>query len=330
MPANFGDSPKAPAWLRPERKSGEYTSLPDHFFEGHDILADRDTRDTKPNSSGAGDLGCSPSQDRPGFSLPFSPPEENIQSLPATATPRGCTRTGGHVPRSASKRRRFTEQRPHVLSEAELETGMGLQSAAHGSSSVLGLPTSPRVYSISAPPRRSPRLHASRSDTVCPVRRRTARTVVVSSDRRRGIRPQHQASPAQGILVQLAEEQREEELSLQRLVTPKKQDIGLTAAPGSGRRLMQALLSEEAEQAAALDQLISPTRVQALPGEAPGSTSTASWCLGNEGGEDARLFQQHLLEDTREEVCAAGEYSLTFTTWIQLSGCREIQQKRCA
>ena len=205
-------------------------------------------------------------------------------------------------------------QSPHALSEANFETGMGLQRAADASCSVLGFTTSPGVDSISSPRRRSPRLHASRSEAVLPAREGETSTGAVSSGKRRGIRAQHQGSPARSILGQLAEEQHEEELALQRLVTPRKPDNELTAAPGSGRRVIQALLSEEAEQAAALDQLISPQRRQAPPQAAPGSMSTASWCLGEERGEDARLLQQDPCGDRHTEVRAAGEYSVTSTT----------------
>ena len=95
MPAMLEGSPEAPAWLRPEPVSGEQTSLPDHFFEGHDILADQDTRDTEAGSFSAADLMCSPSRDRADFSMPLSPALENVQfSVPAMSTPQGPHKGG--------------------------------------------------------------------------------------------------------------------------------------------------------------------------------------------------------------------------------------------
>ena len=121
---------------------------------------------------------------------------------------------------------------------------------------------------------------------------------------------QHQPSPGPGIFGQLAEEQLEEEQALQRLVTPRKHSSELPAAPGSGRRLMQALLSEEAEQAAALDQLLSPKRLQAAAHAVPGSTSRASCGLGINAERDTKPLHQCSLADQHGQGPFAGMYPL--------------------
>ena len=311
MPAVLEGSPEAPAWLKPDLVSGNQTSLPDHFFEGQDILADGDMRDTEQDSFSAADLPCSPCRDRPDLSMPLSPAMESLHfPAPAISTPNGRTGTAGHMLRTASKRRRSAMQSPCRLEEAHLNTDMDLPGA-DASCSVLGLASSPRVDSIISPLRRSPRLHAPKLDVSSPAREEDASAGLLDSSGRQWLdsSAQHKVSPAQGILGQLAEEQHKEEQALQRLITPRKHDTELPAAPGSGRRVVQALLNEEAEQAAALDQLLSPRRLHAGPDAAPGSTSRASCDQAHAAAGDARLLQRHSDVDRHHEAPAAGMLS---------------------
>ena len=283
--------------------SAEPVSLPDHFFEGQDILADGDTRDAEPNSFGAADLMHSPCQNRSELSVPLSSVLGNIQSAPGITSPRGFTRPGGHIPRSAAKRRRSGVQSPCGLNAADREIDMNLQGAADASCSVLGLTASPKVDSLVSPLRRSPRLHATMYKASSPARGGGASTGLVSPDRQQSMPAQHQGRPGQSILGQLAESQHEEEQALQRLITPKKHIHQQPAAPGSSGRVMQALLSEEAEQAAALDQLLSPERRQA-------ASHAASFGLSNAESQGAQLRQQQPALDEHNDVTRAGMYVL--------------------
>ena len=327
MAAMLKGNPEAPPWLRPDSVSGDQTSLPDHFFEGQDILADGDMRDAVQDSFSAADLMCSPCLDRPDRSMPLSPAMENLQfSAPAVSTPRGHTRAAGHMLRSASKRRRSAKQSPCRLEVAHLDTDMDLQRA-DASCSVLGLSSSPKVDSIISPLRRSPRLHVPKLNKSSTAREEDASTGLLDSSRKQrlDLSAQHMARPGQGVMGQLAEEQRKEEQALQRLITPRKHNTELPAAPGSGRRVMQALLNEEAEQAAALDQLLSPNRLQAGPEAAPGSTSRASCGLGTAATGDARLLQEHSDVDRHHEGPTAGMHFLSSSNHSVAPSCRQMK-----
>lgn len=308
MPTLLEASPKAPAWLRPEPAPEDPVSLPDHYFEGHDILADGDTRDAESASFGAVHLICSPSQSRFEISMPLSPALGNAQSVPAIRTPRGRTRTGEDMPRSASKRRRSAIQSPRRPVEVVPDTeDIDQERIADASCAVFSLTASPKIESVISPPRRSPRLHASTAAVQSPATTRDAAPAFLSPSERRSMPAQHEASPGQSILRQLRQEQQAEEQGLQRLVTPKREICQSPGALGSSQRVIQALLSEEAEGAAALEQLLSPGKLHSAPNAAPGSASRAT-------ARDAGHSLRFPTPDEHKEVTRAGIHHIPCLT----------------
>ena len=308
MPTMLEASHETPAWLRPEPTVEDPVSLPDHYFEGHDILADADTRDAEPVSFGAAHLMCSPSQSTSEMSMPLSRALGNAQSLPATRTPRGRTRTGEDMPRSSSKRRHYAMQSPSRPVEMVPDTeDIDQERIADASCAVLGLAASPKIESVISPPRRSPRLHAPTAAVQSPATTRDAAPAFLSPSKRRSMPAQHEASPGRSILGQLRQEQQAEEQALQRLVTPKRELCLSPGALGSSQRVMQELLSEEAEGAAALEQLMSPEKLQSAHNAIPGSASRAT-------ARDPRPSRRFPTPDKHKEVSRAGIHNIPCLT----------------
>ena len=267
------ESPQVPAWLEPDRA----VSLPDHYFEGQDILADADMRDAEQDSRGAEAVLGSPSQSRSGLglSVPLSPALCQAQS--AFASPRGRTRAAESSHRSASKRRR--ESREVQLQDMVPETeDLDLQPA-DASCTVLGLTTSPNLNEVMQHPCRSSLALAEPRDAV------------LRPSRRASMQAQHRASPGPGVLEQLGWEQRAEEQTLDTLLTPRRLQKPAAAEPGSASRVMQALREEEVRDATALDRALTPRKLQQDAAAVPRSAGRAMRALREKEAEDLSGLQ---------------------------------------
>ena len=272
------ESPRVPAWLRPDRT----VSLPDHYFEGQDILADADMRDAEQDSRGAEDVLGSPSQSRSGlgFCAPMSPALCRAQS--AFASPRGRTRAAEKMHRSALKRRR--ESKEIQLQDMVPETEDPDLQSADASCTVLGLTMSPKLDAVMQHQSRNPRRPASALAE--------PRDAVLSPSRRESMRAQHGASPSPSVLEQLGRERQAEEQALDTLLTPRRLQQSAGAAPGSASRVMQALREEDVRDATALDQVLTPRRVQQKAAAVPRSAGRAVQAPREEAAEGMPALQQ--------------------------------------
>ena len=290
------ESPQVPAWLRPDRA----VSLPDHYFEGQDILADADMRDAEQDSRGAEDVLGSPSQSRSGlgFFAPLSPALCRAQS--AFASPRGRTRAAEKMHRSALKRRR--ESMEIQLQDMVPGTEDPDLQAVDASCAVLGLTTSPKLDAVmqhqSRNPRRPAPALAEPSDTV------------LSPSRRDSMQAQHWGSPSPSVLEQLGRERQVEEQALDTLLTPRRLQQSAGAAPGSASRVMQALREEEVRDVTALEQVLTPRRVQQKAAAAPHSAGRAVQALREEAAEGTPALQQlHAYAKARSPAAVSGSAS---------------------
>ena len=272
------ESPQVPAWLRPDRA----VSLPDHYFEGQDILADADMRDAEQDSRGAEDVLGTPSQSRSGlgFFAPLSPALCQAQS--ACASPRGRTRAAEKVYRSASKRRR--ESMDVQLQDVVPETEDPDLQSADASCTVLGLTTSPKLDAVMQ--------HQSRNPCRPGPALAESSDAVLSPSRQESMRAQHRASLSPSILEQLGREQRAEEQALDTLLTPRRLLQSAGAAPGSASRVMQALREEAVRNATALEQVLTPRKLQKQAAAAPCSAGRAVQALREEAAEGLPALQQ--------------------------------------
>ena len=270
------ESPQVPAWLRPDRA----VSLPDHYFEGQDILADADMRDAEQDSRGAEDVLGSPSQSRSGlgFCAPLSPALCQAQS--AFASPRGRTRPAEKMHKSALKRRR--ESMEVQLQDMVPETEDPDLQSVDASCAVLGLTTSPKLDALMQHQSRNPRRPALAEPE----------DIVLGPSRQESMRAQHRASPSPSVLEQLSREHQAEEHSLDTLLTPRRLQQLAGAAPGSASRVMQTLIEEEVQDATLLQQALTPRKLQQEAAAAPRSASKAVQALREEAAEGLPALQQ--------------------------------------
>ena len=248
------ESPQVPAWLRPDRA----VSLPDHYFEGQDILADADTRDAEQDSRGVEDVSGSPSQSRSGlgYCAPLSPALRQAQS--AFALPRGHTRAAEKMHRSALKRRRESPSRRDSM------------RAQHW-----GSPSPSMLEQLS----REHQAEEQALDTVLTPRRL-----------------QHLAGAAPGSASRVMQALREEEVrdvtALEQVLTPRRVQQKAAAAPNSAGRAVQALREEAAEGTPALQQLHAYRHAKARsPAAVSGSASPAMRQLGSDSDIDTGVLK---------------------------------------